>query len=232
MRVFCAIPWPTGNASVVQYRRSVTEFSWLADNRHIVSAEIDEHTPGTHLWLLDTQNQTGEPITIGSGEEHSPAVSPAGDKIAYAAQQSDFDLSEVRLDGSPLRTLLSTSRNETDPAWSPVNAQYAFVTDRTGRQQIWLRSEDGQLERPLASEKDFAETGIELFDSPAFSPDGQRLAYHRLGKDGNKIWISWLAGSPPVRLTTTISEREEAPTWSPDATWIAYAHGTAGRWRE
>jgi hypothetical protein len=31
-------------------------------------------------------------------------------------------------------------------------------------------------------------------------------------------------------LTTTISEREEAPTWSPDATWIAYAHGTAGRW--
>jgi Tol biopolymer transport system component len=200
VRVFCVIPSPTGVPPVVRYRRGVTEFSWLADNRHIVSAEIDERTPGTHLWLLDTaQSQTAEPITVGSGDEDSPAVSPNGDRIAYMSQQSDFDLTAVPLDGSPPRTLLSTSRNETDPAWSPVRAQYAFVTDRTGRQQIWLRSEDGQLERPLVSENDFAEGDIDLFDAPAFSPDGQRLA--RTIVSARTATRSGSRGSREVRLS-------------------------------
>jgi Tol biopolymer transport system component len=130
-----------------------------------------------------------------------------------------------------------------DPAWSPTAPQYAFVTDRTGTQQIWLRSSDGQWERPLVTERDFGNSGTQLLETPAFSPDGQRLAYFHSGYEGDasKIWISTLAGGPPVKLTpleSRISLYQDAPTWSPNGDWVAYVYalglpdhpgGNAGR---
>jgi Tol biopolymer transport system component len=38
---------------------------------------------------------------------------------------------------------------------------------------------------------------------------------------GSRLWITGVAGSAPVRITTE-EEMEWAPTWSPDGQWIAY----------
>jgi dipeptidyl aminopeptidase/acylaminoacyl peptidase len=116
-----------------------------------------------------------------------------------------------------------------DPAWSPPTRQYAFVTDRTGTQQIWLRSQEAQWERPLVTEQDFGDARIYLLSTPEFSPDGQRLAYVRLGQEGYGIWISTLAGGPPVRLGTKVGY-QDAPTWSPDGLWIAHVFTSPTHW--
>ena len=118
------------------------------------------------------------------------------------------------------------------PGHLPVRICF-FVTDRTGTQQIWLRSSDGQWERPLVTEEDFGDTGTQLLETPAFSPDGQRLAYFHSGTErgASKIWISTLAGGPPVELTpmeSQISVAQDAPTWSPDGNWVAYVYWFGG----
>jgi hypothetical protein len=134
---------------------------------------------------------------------------------------------EIPLDGAPTRTVLATSRNENYPAWSPAGNQYAYVTDRAGDQEIWLRSRDGSLERPLVTRGSFQDATL-LISGVSVSPDGRRVAYQRRGPSGFKIWISAVAGGPAVQLILDDSY-QDAPTWSPDGNWIAYALSRAGR---
>jgi Tol biopolymer transport system component len=103
------------------------------------------------------------------------------------------------------------------------------VTDRTGGQEIWLRSADGSFERPVVTEASFRESRTLLLSGLAFAPDGQRLAYQRRGLEGFRIWISTVAGGAAVRLARE-DGYEDAPTWSPDGSWIAFTSLRGGRW--
>jgi Tol biopolymer transport system component len=39
--------------------------------------------------------------------------------------------------------------NNVSPAWSPDGSQIAFLTDRTGRWEIWVMNLDGSSQRPM-----------------------------------------------------------------------------------
>src|SRR5262249_62369409 len=119
---------------------------------------------------------------------------------------------------------LATSRSEMDPAWSTAGTVMAFTTDRGGREEIWLRSQRGDFERPLVTPGDFGASETFLLSAPAMAPDGQRVAYHRVGPEGDRIWITSVAGGPPVRLTAD-DHPQDSPSWSPDGSWIAYEQG-------
>jgi Tol biopolymer transport system component len=199
-------------------------FTWLPDNRHVVSA-LPRPMPGMHLWLMDTERTTARLLTSTGGFENDPAVSPDGSRLALSLQAADYDLYELSLDRSTPRVVLGTSRNEMDPVWSPAGAQMAFTTDRSGREEIWLRSQKGDWERPLVTPLDFGANATYLLSAAAFSPDGQRIAYSRAGADGYQIWITPIAGGPPVRLAPSVSA-QDWPTWSPDGVWVAYADVT------
>ncbi|HXW04193.1 MAG TPA: protein kinase [Vicinamibacterales bacterium] len=203
-------------------------FSWLPDNRHIVVTRSDGPTPGTHLWLADTTTGSVSVLTTSALNESAPGVSPDGRTIAFDSQATDFDLFEVPLDGSTLRPYLSSTRNEFDPAASPVNTQFAFVTDRAGQLQVWLQNEEGYLQQPIVTPADFGGSSSMAMGSLAFSPDGKRLAFQRTasGDRGDdhvapRLWISSTAGGTPRPLTSA-RRYEDAPTWSPDGDWIAY----------
>lgn len=111
-----------------------------------------------------------------------------------------------------------------DPAWSPAGDSFAFVTDREGEIGIWIRSRDGQWERPLVRASDFDGARTETLGSLAFSPDGRTLAFHRRGTTRASIWLVPATGGAPVLLDKddpTFSY-QDAPTWSPDGEWITY----------
>jgi Tol biopolymer transport system component len=204
-------------------------FSWLPDSRHVVFAgEFRDGTPGTHLWMADTRGAAYSPITTTSGAEQYPAVSRDG-RLAFTVQDEGYDLVEIPLDGSPLRPVLATSRTEADPDWSPVAEQYAYVTNRTGVQEIWIRNRDGSLERPVVTPASFPDRDTFLLGGLAFSGDGQRIAYQRRGPTGFRIWISAVAGGPAVQLLTDDSY-QDAPSWSPDGRWVAFIFRRGAQW--
>jgi Tol biopolymer transport system component len=204
-------------------------FDWLSDSRRIVAAVEQRASPGLHLSIIDTKTGAATWLTSGAGSENTPAVSPDGRRIAYAMQDANFDLIETPIDGSPATPLLATTRNEMEPSWSPTSAEFTFVTDRSGRPEIWRRSQDGSWELPLVTEDVFPEGGTQTLRMPVFSPDGQRIAFERVVAAGSKIWIATLAGGTPVQMTAA-KGTNTAPTWSPDGEWIAFALGSPGGW--
>ena len=199
-------------------------FSWMADNRQVVYVNPAVSTPGSHLWLVDTRSGALRQLTSTYVNEGFPAVAPDGKRVAFTSESTDFDLIFAPLDGSAPEILLSSTRNEFDPAWSPAAPQYAYVTDGSGALEIRLRDEAGNWERTLVADADFTDGRTIAFGSLAFSPDGQRLVYQRLSAMGYRIWISPLGGGRAVLLTDD-SRYQDAPTWSPDGTWIAFVLG-------
>ena len=233
---FWLLPFPAGTprrvGSVLGALQDPYPFSWMPDSRHMVlGTDRGAETPGLHLYRADTDTGALEPLTATNGSETDPAVSPDGRKIAYTSLEEEYHLIEIPLDGSRYTSMLAGSRMETDPAWSPLGNQYAYVSGRTGRPEIWLRSRDGSFEKPLVTSTAFKDGATYMLAELAFSPDGQRLAYQSRGRSGFSIWVSTIAGGPPVRLPTLAGATYvDFPTWSPDGEWVAFTYMLAGRW--
>jgi serine/threonine protein kinase len=204
-------------------------FSWLPDSRRVVSA-LPSPRPGVHLWLMDTEGVAPRLLTATGSFENDPTVSPDGQRLALTLQQADYDVYQLSIDHPSPSAVLATSRNEMDPAWSEPGAAMAFTTDRSGRDEIWLRSQKGDWERPLVTSSDFGASQTYLLSAPAFSPDGQRLAYNRTGPEGARVWITPVVGGPPIQLAPGEFFHQDWPNWSPDGTWIAYVQGLRGDW--
>jgi Tol biopolymer transport system component len=150
--------------------------------------------------------------------------------MAYASMEGAHDVVEVPLDGSGMRSLISTPRNEVTPGWSPVGGVYAYATDRNGAAEIWLKSQTGGWDRPFVTQKDFGSDKTSYIFDITFSPEGKRIAYRKLGEKEEAVWISTLAGDPPVRLAQEPEGiYQRGPSWSPDGVWIAYYSTHAGK---
>jgi Tol biopolymer transport system component len=212
----------------------VTSISWMPDSRHLVLGLRSIGTLESHLWMADIEGDRAWPLTRGSGSESYPSAAPDGTQVAFLAGESDYDVVEV----SPraVRRMFGASRNESDPVWSSDQSLLAYVTDRSGQDEIWVGSGDGRAaQRPLVTQSIFGDDRTVMLAAPAFSPDGRRVAYQRNGHKPVwplRIWISQTAGGPSVPLLpASIEGYQSAPTWSPDGEWIAYADWTDREWR-
>jgi Tol biopolymer transport system component len=216
-------------------RVSVTSFTWLPDGRHIVLGVGTLSTPGSHLWMADLEQDRVWSLTRSADSESYPSASPDGERVVFTRGETDYDLIEVPVAGGPPRTVLATERKETDPVWSPDGTGLAYVTDREGQDEIWVRNRTGQpFERRVIWQEDFIDEQNILLSAPSFSPNGEKLAYLRTGGRPIiplQIFTSVVVGSTPVRLLPGGYESfQGAPAWSPDAQWIAFAEWRGQHW--
>ncbi|HEY6214970.1 MAG TPA: hypothetical protein VIW45_21905, partial [Vicinamibacterales bacterium] len=208
-------------------------FVWMPDSRRIVfsGAPGVDQNGGVHLWMADTKTGRLRALTASSDSEVSPTVSPDGKTIVFGQEDLDFDVVKIPVTKPQIETVLSTARAERDPAWSPAGDGFSYVTNRSGNDEIWFRSIRGDFERPIATSKDFddhAPTAIIIGCS--FSPDGQRIAYFRRGRQA-RLWVSPAGGGPALTIgpETLTSDGYSGATWSPDASSLAFVNNVSGQ---
>ena len=105
-----------------------------------------------------------------------------------------------------------------DSSWSPDDKHIAFVTNITGRNNIWLvSSQSGWPTQLTVSNQRQANV--------AWSPKGRWIAYNS-DYDGNEQWDLFLvsvSNGQVVNLTNTPEISEEGAAWSPDGEKLAYS---------
>src|SRR5262249_10053804 len=113
----------------------------------------------------------------------------------------------------------------------PKNAQaLIFVSTRDGPYEIYASKADGSDQHRLTKDRGDASTTAGLYYQidPAWSPNGQRIAFAS-SRDGQlHLWVMDAAGKKSTRLTSG-KMQDKHPTWSPDGKRIAFARGAPSR---
>ncbi len=103
------------------------------------------------------------------------------------------------------------------PTWSSDGKSIAFISNMSGRNNLWLVPAEGGWPVQLT-------VSDQRQSSPAWSPDGKWIAYQS-DYDGDELWDIFLVSPKTgkvVNLTSTREIAETDPTWSPDGRYLAY----------
>jgi eukaryotic-like serine/threonine-protein kinase len=229
------LPYPAGSGAPKQILKKLPThqgtptFQWMPDSRHVVVALASEQNAPTHLWIADVESDDLTPLTTGTANESYPAPSPDGQSILYRQASPQFNVTSASLEDGSTKTLISTGRAESMAAWSANQSKLAWVTNRNGPYEIWVRLPDGS-DRPAITTADFPAGTNRWFMNPSISPDGDRLVYVRIDRAGvGRLWISSLSGGAPVRLTNGEPSSEGGGSWSPDGSRLVYVQLQAGK---
>jgi len=114
---------------------------------------------------------------------------------------------------------------DVSPAPSKDGRFLAFVSDRSGNQDIWIKS---LAAGPVSIPRQLT-THPAVDRAPALNGDGSRLLYvsHKTDPKGDVYVMDVLTGKE-TRLTD-LGSRDSAPAWGPDETALYYLKQAAGR---
>jgi len=112
---------------------------------------------------------------------------------------------------------LYTTRSVGRTAWSPDGKTVVFVSNLSGRDNLWLLPSEGGWPRQLT-------VSDERQTHPAWSPDGKWIAYQS-DYGGDEQWDLFLVSPRNGQVANITKSRlvsEEDPAWSPDGRYLAY----------
>ena len=141
------------------------------------------------------------------------SLSPKGERALFSARG---DIFTAPIEKGMARNLTNSSgAHDKWPGWSPDGSRIAFISDRTGEEEIWVIGQDGgQAAEQLTS------GGKAMRYAPEWSPDGKSIAF--TDKDG-KVWVLTVADRKLVEIADSRSGQVTDHTWSPRGNYLAFS---------
>ena len=141
-----------------------------------------------------------------------PQISPDGKRMVYVRQFSDVmsdkhysNLWAISADGSEDRALTSGNYSDGSPRWSPDGTRIAYISDRDGKPQLYVRWMDSGQIASL--------TNLENAPSDiAWSPDGKRIA----GRSASGEAILFDRETQKLQVMPGIEPGEVLSKWTED----------------
>jgi tricorn protease len=177
------------------------------------------------LWKLDLESgrSTQIPITINTdskendrdlriinSEAESFSLSPSNRRAAISTHGEIFTVATDR--GEEQRVTDTPWRDE-DPEWSPNGKWIAFISDRSGREEIWISDELGHEAKQI-SDVDCEKNTID------WAPDSKSLLWTGSDHTLRRVKID---GGETETLATSNAGPISSPQFSPDGKWISYS---------
>ncbi len=188
-----------------------------------------EHDFG--LWLYDVAGKTAKkvPLRINAelqenltesrtfrSEADDYALAPNGRRIAFS---SHGELFTAPVEEGDLRQITAGAARDVNPVYSPDGTRLAWVSDSSGREEVWVASADGGPAERI-SDVDALKQGV------AWAPDGKSLAYTA---SDSKLRLYAFDTRRTTELVTSRYGNISPPVFSPDGKWITYARSDEDR---
>jgi Tol biopolymer transport system component len=206
--------------------RSGRSLAWTADGHDIVFSLWLNGS--LRLWKVSASGGTPEQLAVSGEGASTLAISRQGDRLAYSEEFRDTNIWRIAIPGStskPSRTkLISSTRQDYGPQYSPDSKKVAFTSGRTGSNEIWVCDSDGLNPVQLTS---FAGPSV---GSPRWSPDGRQIAFDGVVTGDRNIFVVSAEGGKP-RLFTEDTFEDARPSWSRDGQWIYFGSNRTGDWQ-
>jgi Tol biopolymer transport system component len=220
------LDWQTGVARRLTHLGYNAQPAFSPNGRWVAFRSDASWHAYLNIWAIRTDGTGLHRLTKGKGDldNESPAFSASGRWVAFFVEHPGRDTTEVdrvALGGGHRQVLVSPGRRgyAIDPSYSPDGLHLAWVQGieaPKAEPHIYIGNTLGRQARRLTN-------GVE----PEFSPDGRSIVF---------VWRWWCAkGVVGTEIDTLSLETGtewhvkascgfslDAPTYSPDGTWIAY----------
>ncbi len=139
-------------------------------------------------------------------------LSPKGERALFVARGDVFT---VPIENGPTRNLTATSNaHDKGARWSPDGKRIAFLSDRTGEDEIWLVDQAG------GKPEQVTKGGEGMRYAPEWSAEGTHLAFS--DKDG-KLFVLTLADGKVVEVADDERAMIRDYAWSPKGAHLAFS---------
>ena len=118
------------------------------------------------------------------------------------------DLYSLPVDGGKARRLTSGLAFDSQPVYSPDGASIAFLSDRSGAENVWVAHADGSQPRQVSLRDDY-----DTFVSPEWSADGRTIyvSHHRADQNAFELWSYDPASPGPGKIVLPVRSRADEP---------------------
>jgi tricorn protease len=193
-----------------------------SDNGSRIVYELDGE-----LHVFDVRAKADQPLSIfvpDDGVAMRPArvsaekqvedieLSPKGERALVVARG---DIFTVPIEKGPTRNLTDSSNAHDKWArWSPDGKRIAFISDRSGEDEVWLVDQAGGKPEQVTT------GGQAMRYAPEWSTEGSHIAFS--DKDG-KLYVVTLADKKLVQIADDPRGQIHDYTWSPKGAYLAFS---------
>jgi len=185
-------------------------------------------TNGGYLYTFDLKSQKAQKLTVylpGDRDLARPRwanvsryvtdfdISPEGNRAVLTARGDIFTVPAK--DGSVRNLTQTPGIREKYAAWSPDGKWIAYLSDRTGEQEIYITPQDG-----MGKETRITSDGKMFRMPPVWSPDSKKLLF--ADKDLRLFYVD-IDQKTPVLIDQGKYFDITDYVWAPDSKWVAYA---------
>jgi tricorn protease len=203
------VRWPSkGDKTQIVYE--LAGELWVIDVAKGAPRKLSISVPSEGLNTRTTLIQAGQWI-------ENTGLSPKGERALFAARGDIFTVPIEK--GVPRNLTRSSDAHDKAPTWSPDGRMIAYISDRSGEEEIWHIPQDGS--KPA---EQITRGNKEMLFRPTYSPDSKKIAYSN--KSG-KVFVVNLADKSQVEVADESRGQLQDYTWSPDSNYLAFSMTTA-----
>jgi tricorn protease len=141
------------------------------------------------------------------------SLSPGGERVSIVARGDVFS---VPVEHGVTRNLTqSSSAHDREAAWSNDGTRLAYVSDRSGEEEIYVQAQDGNSPAVALT----ANSRVR-YSEPVWSGDDKRIAF---ADNTNRLYVIDIAGKKRITVTQDPIGLPLDYRWSPDGRFLAYS---------